>query len=69
MVEELEKGRFCRVPDIVEKIGLRGEKVGCTGAGAKLDGHGQLEELEDMRRRLEGKGKQDEGKRGRVVPE
>ena len=54
VVEELEDGKFQGFPDIIEKYRRQGEKVGVypISEGSWMD-MGQLEELENMRRRME----------------
>ena len=54
IVDELEENHKCGFPDIIEKYRNLGEKVGVypVSENSWMD-MGQLEELEDMRRRLE----------------
>ena len=54
IIEELEENHKCGFPDIIEKYRAMGEKVGVypVSENSWMD-MGQLEELEDMRRRLE----------------
>ena len=54
IVDELEENHKCGFPDILEKYRNMGEKVGVypVSENSWMD-MGQLEELEDMRRRLE----------------
>lgn len=54
VVDELEDNHKCGFPDIIEKYRSLGEKVGVypVSENSWMD-MGQLEELEDMRRRLE----------------
>lgn len=54
IIEELEKDQFIGFPDIIENYRLKGEKIGMYPIGEKkwLD-MGQLDEMEEMRRRLE----------------
>lgn len=54
VVDELEDNHKCGFPDIIEKYRNAGEKVGVypVSENSWMD-MGQLEELEDMRRRLE----------------
>ena len=54
VVDELEENHKCGFPDIIEKYRNLGEKVGVypVSENSWMD-MGQLEELEDMRRRLE----------------
>lgn len=57
VVEEMASGQYVGFPDIIEKYRLAGEKVGVYPISEQswMD-MGQLEELEEMRRRMEGKG-------------
>ena len=54
VIEELEENHKCGFPDIIEKYRNMGEKVGVypVSENSWMD-MGQLEELEDMRRKLE----------------
>ena len=54
IIDELEENHKCGFPDIIEKYRNMGEKVGVypVSENSWMD-MGQLEELEDMRRRLE----------------
>ena len=54
VIDELEDNKKCGFPDIIEKYRSLGEKVGVypVSENSWMD-MGQLEELEDMRRRLE----------------
>lgn len=54
VVEELEDGKNQGFPDIIEKYRQQGEKIGVypISEGSWMD-MGQLEELENMRRRME----------------
>ncbi len=56
VVEELEDGQKIGFPDVIEKYRLAGEQVGVypINESSWMD-MGQLEELEKMRRKLEGK--------------
>lgn len=56
VVEELEENKAISFPDIIEKYRANGEKVGVypVSENSWMD-MGQLEELEEMRRRLEQK--------------
>lgn len=57
IIDELEENKVIGFPDIIEKYRNMGEKVGVypVGENSWMD-MGQLEELEEMRRRLEKKG-------------
>ncbi|MBQ7815743.1 MAG: NTP transferase domain-containing protein [Oscillospiraceae bacterium] len=58
IIDELEENKKCGFPDIIEKYRNMGERVGVYPVSENrwMD-MGQLEELEEMRRRLEEKGK------------
>ena len=54
IIQDLEENKKIGFPDIIEKYKAEGEKIGVfpIGENSWLD-MGQLDELEEMRRRLE----------------